>query len=94
MLQEKTPLYIAVEKQNIEIIQSLLNHPKIKVNFKSTLQKKNDSSIVKNTVLQLATELENNEIIQLLPKETGNSFYVMPFIAFIIGLYSKLIYIK
>ena len=89
MLQEKTPLYITVEKQNIEIIQSLLNHPKIKVNFISTIMKKKDfnQEIVKNTALQLAIELENNEIIQLLSKETRNFFYVIPFIAFAIGLY-------
>ena len=33
----KTPLYIAVEKGDFEIVQILLSHPKIDINLQSVL---------------------------------------------------------
>ncbi|KAK8895481.1 hypothetical protein M9Y10_023947 [Tritrichomonas musculus] len=66
ILQEKTPLYLAVEKQNIEIVKLLLKHPEINIESESYVNNRGGENINKMTALQLASQIENNQIHQLL----------------------------
>ncbi|KAK8846488.1 hypothetical protein M9Y10_020511 [Tritrichomonas musculus] len=70
LLQEKSTLYLAVENENLEIIQLLLEQPLIDIDFLCTLYdiKDHKKLMQKKTALNLATEIKNNEIVQLLNK--------------------------
>lgn len=83
--QKKTPLCLAVELNNIKIVQLLLSYKSIDVNVKSEFTKEEtpyhslygddggvwvkDPNVVQNeckTALQIAEEIRNQEIINLL----------------------------
>ena len=70
IVQEKTPLYLAVEKQDFEIVKILLEKPQIDVNFASTYCKEKRRSynreIEKKTALTLAHEQQNIKIYELI----------------------------
>ncbi|KAK8839044.1 hypothetical protein M9Y10_032510 [Tritrichomonas musculus] len=66
-----TPLYFAVEKENVQIVQLLVNHKNIDVNLKSTFYlwtcKKEEKTIDKEeTALHNAVSKGNLDIIKLL----------------------------
>lgn len=72
-IQEKSPLYLAIENGNLKMVKLLLKHPKINAKFESTFYVElhifmywnYENAIQKNTILQIA-EKKNLEIFQLL----------------------------
>ena len=72
-IQEKSPLYLAIENGNLKMVKLLLKHPKINAKFESTfyvefhifMYYNYEKAIQKNTILQIA-EKKNLEIFQLL----------------------------
>ena len=61
-----TSLYLAVDKENFEIIKLLLMNDKININMLNTDEENKDI-----TVLHLAAKKQNSEIISLLLKQQG-----------------------
>lgn len=88
---EKSSLYYAIKNEHVKLIQWLLKHTHIDINFgikiipflvnhptmkiKYFVESTYKREIEKSTPLQLAVKQGNNEIIQLLSNETGNIFY-------------------
>lgn len=68
LIIQKTPLHIAVEKENERIIKLLLLHKKIDVNLFGLLKNEN---ISKKNALIIAIENESIEIIKLLLSYPG-----------------------
>ena len=72
ILFEKTPLYIAIENENIKIIELLLNNYKINKNIElyTTKRKFGDekNTYEKTNALELATKKGNSSIINILKK--------------------------
>ena len=62
---ERTPLYMSIEKKNINLIKLLLKSEDINVNEKS-YHFSNNSQIHAKTALHLAAEIGDLEIIKLL----------------------------
>ena len=72
--EDKTTLYIAVEKNNFEIVQLLLKHDDSQINLKSkvSIYKKAEGILkTKNTPLLIAIENDNPEIIEYLLNQTS-----------------------
>lgn len=81
-------MFLAVEKGNLKMVESLLNHPEIDVNIKSIVTKANKAVyIIKNNLntiyilklnmapLHIAVEKGNSEIVEILlssPKTNVN----------------------
>lgn len=63
-IKEKSVLYSAVEKENVEIIDLLLTKEKLDVNIPYLKNKDNELEV--KSPLYLAFEKENVEIIELL----------------------------
>ena len=60
----KTPLFISVENQNVDIVRILLSCPKIDVNYTSRIKSVEISDEI--SPLKKAEEGKNSEIIQML----------------------------
>lgn len=66
-LWNETPLYVAVEKSNTEIVTILLSSPKINVNIKRSYYNGEEDE----TALHLAVKKKSIHIIMLLLKHQG-----------------------
>ena len=64
----ETPIYLAIEKENIDIVKLLLSNENIDVNKKNIFYLTQCSSDIKIEIptIYLATQKENYEIVKLL----------------------------
>lgn len=64
--KEKTPLFIAVEKSNIEIVKLLLNNDDVDINMKYVSKIESCNIEDEKTILHIVVENENIDILNLL----------------------------
>ena len=63
---EQTPIDVAIDKENIEIVKLLLSNDYININLSSCKNKERGKLKYERTPLLAAVDIENLEIVQLL----------------------------